>query len=126
MINRFLCASVATLSLVVSGVLKADTVDKDSLSIDADSVIGNNIGHFIDQQDKSRILQSLKSGDASEPTAWKSDKSGIAFTVTPDSVVRSEQKTCRDFTLKTSLGTFLREFPGTACRQDDGRWVVMK
>ena len=126
MIKRVLCASIATLSLLASGVLGADTVYKDSLSIDADSGIGSNFGHFIDQQDKSRILQSLKSGNASEPTTWKSDKSGIAFTVTPDSVVRSEQNACRDFTLKTSLGTFLREFPGTACRQDDGRWVVMK
>ena len=126
MINRPLIVFLTTLFLLFSGVLKADTVNEDALSIKADSEIGSNIGHFIDQQDRIRILQSLKTGNASNPSIWKSARSGIAYTVTPNGMVESRQKACRDFTLKTALGSFQKVFSGTACRQDNGKWVVLE
>ena len=98
----------------------------DTLVIRSDSIIGNNIGHFIGDQDKDRILQSLQSVNFNESSSWKSVSSGIAYTVKPGSLSNSEQKACRDFTLRFAFRTMRNELPGTACQEKGGDWVVVK
>jgi len=121
MLNRTILV-FAVLSLLMSVAQSREN----SLSIDADSVIGSNIGHFIDEQDRNQILEALKSEHFTKASTWKSDRSGIAYTVKPGSLNESQQNACRDFTLNSAIGSFLKEFPGTACQVSDGNWVVVK
>lgn len=99
---------------------------KNRLSIKPDSIIGSNIGHFIDKKDRKQILQSLKSRNVNKPSIWKSANSGIEFTITPSSINKTQKNTCRNFILDAAIGSFIKEFSGTACKEKNGSWVVIK
>ena len=121
MIKYTVLVFAVILFLVSNALASADT-----LLIRPDSMIGNNIGHFIDTRDKDRILQSLQSVNFNKPSSWKSASSGIAYTVKPGSLNKSEQKACRQFTLHFAFRSLRNTFPGTACQEKDGNWVVVK
>jgi surface antigen len=97
----------------------------------AGGLIGGAIGNRMDaadrreaQQTTQRALEKTPSGTA---VAWHNPDSGHSGTVTP---VRTFQKSggqyCREYQQSVSIGGEEHQAYGTACRQPDGSWKIVK
>jgi surface antigen len=97
----------------------------------AGGLIGGAIGDRMDAADRQeaqkasqRALETAPSGTA---VAWHNPDSGHSGTVTP---VRTFQKSggqyCREYQQTVSIGGQEQQAYGTACRQPDGSWKIVK
>lgn len=92
--------------------------------------LGNNIGRSLDEQDKAMLgstsqaaFEHTKTGTTS---SWRNPDSGNSGTVTPTRTFQKSNGTyCRDFEQVVRVDGVDETATGTACRQNDGTWVVM-
>jgi surface antigen len=56
---------------------------------------------------------------------WRRSSRGLAGVIKPVSAFRDNAgRVCRHLSYSLSLGTYVREIEGVACRQSDGRWSL--
>lgn len=93
----------------------------------AGTVIGSKIGRQMDEQDRMRTAQALEYNRTNQTTAWRNPDSGHSYTVTPtETYERDNGQPCREFTMDAYIGGKTEQVYGTACRQPDGSWKVVK
>lgn len=91
------------------------------------SMLGSTVGRYMDEQDQMRTSMALENNRTHESTSWVNPDSQHQYTVEPTRTYEMAEGTpCREFTMNASIGGKTEEVYGTACRQQDGSWKVIK
>jgi surface antigen len=96
------------------------------LGIVAGAMIGSRIGRYMDEQDRMRTQMALEKNPTRQPSSWVNPDTGNRYTVTPTRTFETAQGPCREFTMDAVIGGRTEQVYGTACRQPDGSWKVVK
>ena len=107
-----------------------------SVVIDAESALGAKqpaafaeLRAKLDRTDRAVALNALQValtelGDGAT-LIWKRPSRELTGVIKPVSAFRDgEGRVCRHLTYSLSLGTFVREVEGTACREQSGTWSL--
>ncbi len=94
-------------------------------------LIGGSIGKKLDERDKllmarttQTTLEKTRSGRTSE---WRNPDTGNSGTITPEPVYKSASGgQCRPFTQTITVGGKQETAKGTACRNPDGTWRIIR
>lgn len=93
----------------------------------AGAVIGGSIGRNMDQNDRMRMNSALDNNNVGQPAYWQNQKSGATYKVTPvRNVSKNGNKYCREYRTIVDIAGKRQQMYGTACRQPDGSWKVVK
>lgn len=84
------------------------------------SYLSASFGSLMDSSDHMRANEVLEGGSENRPVAWVNPVTRKRFTVTPTRTFKRGSLDCRDFEA-TYLG---RSIKGTACRREDGTWLL--
>lgn len=93
----------------------------------AGAFIGNAIGKNMDDVDRMKMSQALESNQVGQPAYWQNQKTGANYTVTPThNVTVKGNRYCREYRTVADIAGKKQQIYGTACRQPDGSWKVIK
>jgi surface antigen len=97
----------------------------------AGGLIGGEIGRALDARDRAEMERStqyaLENGRIDEPTPWKNPDSGHYGSTVPKRTYRTaEGRYCREYQQTVVIGGREEDAYGTACRQPDGSWKIVK
>lgn len=92
------------------------------------SQVGATIGRHMDEHDRERLVGVLETQRTSTGSSWVNPDTGYNYTATPTNTYDDPSGTgpCREFTIDASIGGKTEQIYGTACRQADGSWKVIK
>lgn len=93
--------------------------------------VGSEVGKSLDRADQQYAHQAsqraFESMPAGQTVAWNNPDSGHSGTITP---VRTYEQApgqyCREYQTTVNIGGQNEQAYGTACRQPDGSWKVVK
>ena len=96
----------------------------------AGGMLGNNIASKMSCQDQEYHQEATQEALESQPTGqsaeWVNPDSGHSGTVTPTRTYTSEAGSpCREFSQTINVDGEAEVITATACRQDDGSWMMM-
>jgi surface antigen len=117
-----------------AGAAVGSTVDKDdgrNAAIVGGAIIGvlvgGAIGRYMDSVDQNCIGQALEHVPDGETVVWNNPNNGGAYQVTPaETYQRADGRYCREYVTEVLIGDRRQEAYGTACRQPDGSWQVIR
>lgn len=97
----------------------------------AGALIGREVGRSLDEADRLAMertaqvaLEKNRTGDAAE---WTNPDSGHAGTITPTRTYQEASGAyCREYQQTVTIGGQQQSAYGTACRQPDGTWKIVK
>jgi surface antigen len=93
----------------------------------AGSMIGSKIGQYMDEQDRMKTAQVLEYNRTGQTGTWHNPDTGYQYEVTPTKTYDTNEGTpCREFTMDAQVGGKTQQVYGTACRQADGSWKMVK
>ncbi|MEQ6341667.1 MAG: RT0821/Lpp0805 family surface protein [Gammaproteobacteria bacterium] len=92
----------------------------------AGAMIGTHVGQHMDEHDRIRTAQVLEQNRTGQQSTWRNPDTGSTYTITPTRTYDVEQSPCREFTMKANVGGKQEDVFGTACRQPDGAWKIIK
>lgn len=95
------------------------------------AILGNQVGQSLDRADRLAMERSTNNALERQPSgtavAWKNPDSGNYGTVTPKPVFQNNGgQYCREFSQSVTVGGKTEEAYGTACRQPDGAWKIVR
>ena len=90
------------------------------------SQVGANIGRHMDEQDRVRTAEALEYKPTGQATTWRNPDQQTTYTVTPTRTYETAEGPCREFTMVAEVGGEPQQVYGTACRQADGSWKIVK
>jgi surface antigen len=89
--------------------------------------IGNRIGNQMDEQDRARMSQAIIRTPTHQTAAWTNPDTGITYQVTPIRTYQTTQhRYCREYQTTVIINGEAQKAYGTACRQPDGSWKIVK
>jgi surface antigen len=90
-------------------------------------LVGRSIGRHMDRTDQYCTGQTLEYAQDRQSIQWRNPDEGAAYKVTPINHFQSEDgRYCREYTTQAMIGGQQRQTYGTACRQPDGSWQIVK
>ncbi|MBI5419046.1 MAG: glycine zipper 2TM domain-containing protein [Deltaproteobacteria bacterium] len=97
----------------------------------AGALIGQEIGKSLDRADRqameSSAQRALEYNKTNEPSTWHNPDSGHRGSTTPRRTYRTaEGRYCREYQQTVIIGGEEHQAYGTACRQPDGSWKIVK
>ena len=92
------------------------------------SQVGATIGRHMDEHDRDRLVSVLETHRTASASTWVNPDTGYNYTATPTRTYEEPGGIgpCREFTIDASIGGKTEQIYGTACRQADGSWKVIK
>jgi len=90
------------------------------------SAIGGNIGKSMDDTDRLKIAHTLETVRTDVHSSWVNPDTGNQYTVTPTRTYKESAGPCREYTVDAVIGGKKENIYGTACRQADGSWKIVK
>ena len=92
---------------------------------------GNSLGKSLDRADRqyaSQAQQKAHHAPMKQPIAWNNPKSGNSGSITPvrEGKYTSTGEYCREYETTISVAGKSEKAFGTACRQPDGTWRILK
>ena len=95
----------------------------------AGAAIGSNVGKRLDDQDRQRMHDAearAYNAKVGETIVWNNPDNGHGGSVTPTRDGRRGDEYCREFQTEIIIGGQKEKSYGTACRQPDGSWKIVK
>ncbi|MGC0372040.1 MAG: hypothetical protein DGJ47_000745 [Rickettsiaceae bacterium] len=96
----------------------------------AGSMIGANVGQTLDNHDREIMRQSSQKALETSPTGssvkWNNPDSGNYGYITPTKTIANDGNICREYQQKVIIDGKTQNAYGTACRQSDGSWKIVK
>jgi len=90
-------------------------------------LVGGAIGRYMDSVDQNCIGQALEHVPDGETIVWNNPNNGGDYQVTPaETYQRSDGRYCREYVTEVLIGGRREQAYGTACRQPDGSWQVIR
>jgi len=90
------------------------------------SAVGANIGRHMDEQDRTRTAQAMEYNRSGQASSWRNPDTQVGYTVTPQGTYETAEGPCREFTMQSEVGGKPEQVYGTACRQPDGAWKIVR
>jgi surface antigen len=89
--------------------------------------VGGSIGRSMDQVDQSCAGEVLEHVPDRQTVVWQGQNENDGYWVTPTrSYDAGNGRYCREYTSDAMIGGRKQRTYGTACRQDDGSWEIVK
>jgi surface antigen len=93
--------------------------------------IGSEVGKSLDHADQQYAHQAsqraFETAPTGQPVAWNNPDSGHGGTVTPTRTYEAAPgQPCREYQTTVTIDGRSEQAYGTACRQPDGSWKVVK
>ena len=88
--------------------------------------IGSNIGKRMDDVDRMKMATALETSKTGTTSSWKNPDTTYEYQMTPTRTYESQGEPCREYTLDAEIGGKKQQVYGTACRQADGNWKIVK
>jgi surface antigen len=88
------------------------------------TTIGGNIGRSMDESDQIKVSHSLETVRSGVETQWRNPDTGYEYRVVPTNTYYTNNSPCREYTIDAQIGGKTEQIVGTACRQEDGSWLV--
>ena len=92
----------------------------------AGSILGSTIGRYMDEQDQMRTSMVLENNRTNQSSTWVNPDTRYEYTVEPTRTFETAEGPCREFTMDANIGGKVEQVYGTACRQADGSWKILK
>jgi surface antigen len=93
----------------------------------AGAYFGGAIGKSMDDTDRLKMNQALESNAVGQPAYWQNPRSGANYAVTPVKNVSVDgNRYCREYRSVANIAGKQQQVYGTACRQPDGSWQIVK
>lgn len=106
--------------ILIAAVIVAPGCSTTKLEAPQASYLSSSFGSLMDATDHARANEVLEGGSEKRPMAWVNPITKRRFTVTPTRTFKRGDLDCRDFEA-TYVG---RSTTGTACRREDGVWLL--
>jgi surface antigen len=91
------------------------------------AVIGSEIGLYMDKTDELNAQHALEMNPDRQTSRWHNPNTGADFSTTPVSTYQSSSgKYCREYQTDIIVSGKKESGYGTACRQPDGTWEIIK
>ncbi len=91
------------------------------------AIIGGDIGHTLDVLDERNAQNALENNQTGQASTWNNPDEEKRVTVTPTRTFRSRQgRYCREYQTDVVVNGRSQEAYGTACRQPDGSWKIIR
>ncbi|HED12969.1 MAG TPA: glycine zipper 2TM domain-containing protein [Gammaproteobacteria bacterium] len=91
------------------------------------AIIGGDIGHTLDVMDERNAQNALEHNRTGQATTWDNPDAGKEVTVIPTRTFRSDSGGyCREYQTDVVVNGQSQQAYGTACRQPDGSWKIMR
>lgn len=89
--------------------------------------LGGSVGRNMDRADRARMVNALENNRVGQPAYWKNRRTHATYEVTPvKNVKRRGNRYCREYRTTADIAGKKQQIYGTACRQPDGSWKVVK
>lgn len=97
----------------------------------AGALIGQEIGKSLDRADRvameASTQRALEYNKTDEPASWHNPDTGHRGATTPRKTYKTaEGRYCREYQQTVIIGGEEHQAYGTACRQPDGSWKIVK
>lgn len=97
----------------------------------AGMLIGQEVGKSLDRADQLEMQRTaqytLENSRVDETRTWRNPDSGNSGSFTPKRTYKTERgQYCREYQQTVLIGGQERQAYGTACRQPDGSWKIIK
>lgn len=97
----------------------------------AGALIGQGVGQSLDRADQLMMERNaqyaLESTRTNVATTWRNPDTGNYGSITPVETYRTSQgQYCREYTQTVVIGGQAQQAYGTACRQPDGSWLIVR
>lgn len=97
----------------------------------AGALIGGQIGKSLDDKDRQLLALSSQKAFETSPsgrtTEWHNPDSGHHGSIVPREAYQNNRgQYCREYTQEVVVGGQVETAYGTACRQPDGQWKIVK
>jgi len=97
----------------------------------AGALLGQGVGQSLDRADQLMMERNaqyaLESTRTNVATTWRNPDTGNYGSITPVETYRTSQgQYCREYTQTVFIGGQARQAYGTACRQPDGSWMIVR
>jgi len=90
-------------------------------------LVGGAIGQYMDSVDQNCIGQTLEHVPDGQTIVWQNPNVGGSYQVTPaQTYQRADGRYCREYVTEVLIGGRREQAYGTACRQPDGSWQVVR
>ena len=89
------------------------------------AIVGGTIGRRMDQADHACVGQALEYGRTNQAVAL-SDPDGDSYQVTPTRTFEREGVHCREYVTRATIDGLKQRLTGTACRDPNGAWRIVK
>ena len=90
-------------------------------------LVGGAIGQYMHSVDQNCIGQALEYVPDGETIVWNNPNNGGDYQVTPaETYQRADGRYCREYVTEVLIGGRREQAYGTACRQPDGSWKVIR
>lgn len=88
--------------------------------------IGGNIGRGMDENDRRNAYGALENNPTNQPSKWHNPDSNKDYAVTPTRTYDTAEGPCRDYTTEVMIDGRREIAKGTACREANGSWRIVK
>lgn len=89
-------------------------------------LMNRSVGRYMDGRDRGCAGQVLEYVPDDHAVSWRNPATDTTYTVTPlQSYTNRNGDYCRAFSTEATIDGVVQEASGSACRQNDGAWLVM-
>jgi surface antigen len=91
------------------------------------TLVGGSVGRTMDTVDRLTVVRTLEYAPTREVVAWQNPDTRASYEVTPTETYRRDDgRYCREYQTRALIGGEWQQLYGTACRQPDGNWEVVR
>ncbi len=90
----------------------------------AGSAIGSAVGRSMDDTDRLRAAQTLETVRTGVSSRWRNPDTDISYTMVPTRTYETKDGPCREYSIDALIENRSEQVHGTACRREDGAWVI--
>ncbi len=97
----------------------------------AGALMGQEVGRSLDRADQLAMernaQQALEYNRTQQPSTWRNPDTGNSGAITPVKTFQTAQgQYCREYIQTVTIAGQEQQAYGTACRQPDGTWLIVK
>lgn len=86
--------------------------------------VGSRMGRSMDDADRFCTGQALEQASDHQRVVWRNPDRDTEYEVTPVATYKQDERYCREYQTKVTIGGDPRNLYGTACRTRDGSWEI--
>lgn len=91
------------------------------------AVVGQDVGRSLDDADELRAAHVLEKNKTGQASSWENPDKGTEVTVVPTKTYQAPSgEYCREYQTEVTVGGKVQKAYGTACRQPDGQWKIIR